>query len=344
MAIARAKLVDVTVTRWYHCVSRCVRRAFLLGEGDHNRKEWLENRLEELAGIFAVAVGGFSVMNNHLHLVLRLDPEVAQSWPDDDVVRRWGRLFPPRDKSRNPIPVTEQWVQWRLADTEWVATARQRLQNLGWFMKCLKEPLSRLANQQDKTRGAFFEGRFKSVAVLDEEALLMIGVYIDLNPVAAKIAKTPETSDYTSIKQRVEHSEAQGRTADLAAASGGSVAGSQAAAGLEESLWLCPIEDRRELDSPREGMIPGFSLGSYLNLVDYTGRLFREEKASISAELAGIFERLGCSTQSWQIRIKKLCGDRLVGRFFAASSAKLQEIGERLGVRHPVNLRGCPIR
>jgi hypothetical protein len=92
--------------------------------------------------------------------------------------------------------------------------------------------------------------------------------------VAAKIAETPETSDYISIKRRVDHVEAQDKTAELEAASGGSVAGSQAAAGLEESLWLCPIEDRRELDSPREGMIPGFSLGSYLKLVDCTGRLF----------------------------------------------------------------------
>src|ERR1700722_10387271 len=71
MTIARAQLVDVTLTRWYHCITRCVRRAFLLGEGDHNRKEWIENRLEELAGIFAVSVGGFSLMNNHLHLLLR---------------------------------------------------------------------------------------------------------------------------------------------------------------------------------------------------------------------------------------------------------------------------------
>ena len=344
MAIARAQLVDAALTRWYHCVTRCVRRAFLLGEGDHNRREWIENRLEELAGIFAVAVGGFSVMNNHLHVLLRLDPDVARGWSDDEVVRRWGRLFPPRDKSRQPIPVTEEWVQWRLSDAQWVATARQRLQNLGWFMKCLKEPLSRLANRQDKTRGTFFEGRFKRVAVLDEEALLTIGVYIDLNPVAANIAKTPETSDYTSIKQRVDHVEARGKTAELEAASGGSVAGSQAAAGLEESLWLCPIEDRRELDSPREGMIPGFSLGSYVKLVDYTGRLFREGKASISADLVEIFERLGCSAQSWQmIESRKLRGDRLLGRFFAASREKLREIAERLGVRHLVNLRGCPI-
>ena len=130
----------------------------MLGEGDQNRKEWLENRLEELADIFAVAVGGFSVMNNHLHLLLRLDPEVARAWSDDEVVRRWGRLFPPRDKSRQSIPVTEHWVQWRLSDTQWVATARQRLQSLSWFMKCLKEPLSRLANREEQTRGAFFEG------------------------------------------------------------------------------------------------------------------------------------------------------------------------------------------
>jgi len=146
-----------------------------------------------------------------------------------------------------------------------------------------------LANRQDKTRGTFFEGRFKSVAVVDEEALLKICVYIDLNPVAAKVTKSLETSDYTSIKQRVEHVEAQDKTAELAAAEGGSVAGSRASASLEESLWLCPIEDRRGLDSPREGMMQGFPLGSYVKLVEYTGRLFRQGKASISAELAGIF-------------------------------------------------------
>ena len=142
----------------------------------------------------------------------------------------------------------------------------------------------------------------------------------------------------------MDHVEAQGKTGELEAASGGSVAGWQAAAGLEESLWLCPIEDRRQLDSPREGVIPGFSLGSYVKLVGYTGRLFREGKASISAELAEIFERLGRNAQSWQLQIEKLRGDRLLGRFFAASRAKLREIAGRLGVRRLVNLRGCPIR
>ena len=131
------------------------------------------------------------------------------------------------------------------------------------------------------------------MAILDEEALLAISTYIDLNPVAAGIAETPEASEYTSIKARVEHVEAQGRAGQLEAAKEGSVAGSCAAGGLEESLWLCPIEDRRRWDSSREGMFDGLSIGNYLLLVDYTGRLFREGKAAISAKLAGIFDRLG---------------------------------------------------
>ena len=66
-------------------------------------------------------------------------------------------------------------------------------------------------------------------------------------------------------------------------------------------------------------MIEGFSLGNYLLLVEYTGRLFREGKAVISAELAGVFERLGSNAENWQARLQKLAAGRLLGRFFAAS-------------------------
>ncbi len=116
------------------------------------------------------------------------------------------------------------------------------------------------------------------------------------------------------------------------------VAGSIAAAGLEESLWLCPIEDRRRLDSRREGKMEGFSLGSYLLLVDYTGRLFREGKTAISAELAGILDWLGSNAESWRGRLEKLRTGRLFGRFFAASQEKLWEVAERLNVRRIANL------
>ena len=344
MTIARAHLVDPAVTRWYHCTTRCVRRAFLLGEGLLDRKQWLEHRLEELARIFSVSLAGFTVMDNHLHLLVRLDPEAAATWSDEEVVRRWGRLFPPRDRLRRPLPVSDEWVQGQLKNAAWVATARERLRSLSWFMKCLKEPLSRLANREEKTSGAFFEGRFKSVAILDEESLLATCAYIDLNPVAAGIAEVPEASEHTSIKQRVEHVKEQGRTEDLKAAQAGSVSGSSAAAGLEEGLWLCPIEDRRQLDSTREGMLEGFSLGNYLLLVDYTGRLFREGKAVISAELGAILERLGSSVEDWQARLRMLAGGRLLGRFFAATRSRLREVAQSLGVHRLVNLAGCAVR
>ena len=91
MTIARAHLVDPAVTRWYHCVTRCVRWASLLGEGASDRQAWIDNRLQELAGIFSIAVGGFSVMDNHLHVLVRLDPEAAARWRDE--IDFTGRVF-----------------------------------------------------------------------------------------------------------------------------------------------------------------------------------------------------------------------------------------------------------
>ena len=91
-------------------------------------------------------------------------------------------------------------------------------------------------------------------------------------------------------------------------------------------------------------MLRGFSLGNYLLLVDYTGRLFREGNAAISAELAGILDRLGTTAESWQARLEKLKAGRLLGRFFAASRARLREAAARLRVHHLANLAGCAAR
>src|SRR5271166_4972198 len=107
MTTARAHLVDASVTRWYHCVLRCVRRADLLGEGKFDRKDWIERRLQELAQIFSVTVAAFAVLDDRLHVLVRLDPDVAKRWSNDDVVRRWARLSPPRvtsiaSRSRSP--------------------------------------------------------------------------------------------------------------------------------------------------------------------------------------------------------------------------------------------------
>ena len=358
MTMARSQLVDLDVTRYYHCISRCVRRAFLCGEGFEHRRRWIEERIELLAGNFAVSVCGFCVMDNHLHVLVRLDPAVADGWSDEEVVRRWLAVYPPRLLNADDPKIVQTWVDKLLKDDATVATYRQRLRDLGWFMKALKEPLARMANKEDDCKGTFWESRYKSIAILDEEALLATCAYIDLNPVAAGIAATPETSRHTSVRQRVRHVRSKGKLSQLKAAASGSVAGSRAAGRVEQDHWLCPLEDRRSLSKSgrakktdtsktgthqpgeiREGMLAGFSLGSYLLLVDYTGRLCRNGKARVSREMAGIFQRLGTSAEFWQQRLKKLFArTRLMGSYFTTDPDRLRKLAEQRGVHHLNNL------
>jgi len=247
MTMARKSLVDSSVTSFYHCISRCVRRAFLCGEGHEDRKQWVEDRLRKLAGIFAIDVCAYAVLDNHLHVVLKLNDDVAAGWSNEDVVRRWGRLFPPRGKDRQPLPVTGAWVKDRLKDAAWVAETRQRLNSLGWFMKCLKEPLARRANHEDKCKGTFWEARYKSIAILDEEALLTTLAYVDLNPLAAGVAKTPEASPHTSVKARVDDCRERGVLNKVTNQPKDRTRVDQ---NLEdESFWLVPLEDRRERET-----------------------------------------------------------------------------------------------
>ena len=89
-------------------------------------------------------------------------------------------------------------------------------------------------------------------------------------------------------------------------------------------------------------MLQGFSLGSYLLLVDYTGRLFREGKATISRELARIFDRLETMRRAGGCDWRSSARGRLLGRFFAASRERLREVATRLGVHRLANLGGCP--
>ena len=90
-------------------------------------------------------------------MLVRLEgKQLVEQWSDRDVAQRWGRLFPPRDKKRQPLPVTEAWIEQQLRDPKWVQKIRKRLAKLGWFMKCLKEPLARMANREDGCRGTFW--------------------------------------------------------------------------------------------------------------------------------------------------------------------------------------------
>ena len=345
MTVARSQLVDVSVTPWYHVISKTVRGAFLLREGDEGRKQWIENRIEELSQVFAIAVGGFSVLDNHLHLVVRLEPERVEQWSDEEVVRRWAKLFPPRGKNRKPLEVTPQWIEQKLADQDqkYVTNARKRLANLGWFMKCLKEPLARLVNRAEGITGAFWQGRYKSIAILDEQALLATCAYIDLNPFAAGLSELPEESPHTSIRTRLDYCRNTGRMNDLQAARIGTGMGVRQAADLESGLWLCPIEDRRRHGEMRAGLVEGFSLGSYVQLIDWTSRLLRRCKARVSEEVASLLDRLGTNSDTWSITLQRLFSrTKTTGVAFSFNRQRLNDAARQRGCHHMANLNGCP--
>jgi REP element-mobilizing transposase RayT len=164
--------------------------------------------LAELSQAFAINICAYAVMSNHYHLVLHIDAARARAWSDAEVAARWESLF------TLPLLVTEH-LNGKLktkADTrvalELLAELRRRLSDLSWYMRCLNETIARRANEEDHCTGRFWEGRFKSQPILDEAGLLACCVYVDLNPVRAGIAATPEESDFTAIQQRLQSSAA----------------------------------------------------------------------------------------------------------------------------------------
>ncbi len=129
--------IDIEATRYYHCIGRCVRRAFLCGSDrvtgrnfDH-RKSWVVEKLAALSSIFAIRLCAYAVLSNHFHLVVRIDSERASAWSAAEVVERYGRLFPGTAKlweHLTPAQQGEQIARWRarLADLSWRRTSRDR--------------------------------------------------------------------------------------------------------------------------------------------------------------------------------------------------------------------------
>jgi hypothetical protein len=331
MPKSRSSIVDENVTPWYHCISRCVRREPLCGGEHAHRKQWIEERLKELGGVFSIECAGFSVMDNHMHLLLRLDSPLAAQWSAEEVARKWLGLFPLRDSDGKALAVSEARIQRFAGNSEWVSKIRKRLADLGWYMKCLKEPIARRANREDDVSGAFWEGRYKSIAVLDEASLLATAAYIDLNPLAAGIALTPEKSEHTSLRVRLDHCDQNGSIhtlrEDLSSTSRNDT--------QEAGLWLLPLDDNRADGAVRPGLMPGCTLSFYLGVVDASSRMVRDRKASLGPEVEPIFQRLALNQSAVEATIAKLFhpGHRIanslgskIGRSDARPSARPRRV------------------
>lgn len=290
MPQARKNQISLDATTHYHCISRCVRRHFLCGQDPltgkdfSHRRDWIRTRIFELSEIFSIGICSYAVMSNHLHVVLRVNQEQALEWDEHEVASRWLALF-------GGTPLLRSFVAGeRLSDAQLYAVLslikkyRKRLFSISWFMRCLNEPIARWANAEDDVTGRFWEGRFKSQALLDEASVIAAMAYVDLNPIRAAMAETPEESDYTSIQQRIleQNPEIEARN-------------ESALEKLPEDLrtaigHLMPFADQVPNDPERA--IP-FEIREYLELVDWSGRAIIESKrGSISDHLPPILQRL----------------------------------------------------
>jgi hypothetical protein len=133
-------------------------------------------------------------------------------------------------------------------------------------MRCLNEPIAREANREDKVTGKFWESRYTSQALLDEKALAACMVYVDLNPIRAQMANTPESSKHTSVQHRIDRTRRTRQPNRID----------------QQPQQLLPFAG-----NPRNDMPAGlpFCLTDYLELVDWSGRILREDKkGAIPAE------------------------------------------------------------
>jgi len=318
--------VSLEATPYYHCVSRCVRRAYLCGSDPitgnsyEYRRQWVEDKLLELASIFAVDICAYAVMSNHYHVVFHIDREKAESWSQAEVIDQWHQLFSGTLMSQRFSQGEElSTAQQRLLNKH-VEEWRLRLMNISWFMRILNETIARKANKEEGCTGRFWEGRFKSQALLDEPALAACLAYVDLNPVRAKMANTPEESDHTSIQKRLSKA--------------------QKAAQPNH-----PQQQENQLlifaGNPKEDMPKGlpFRLTDYLELVDWTGRILRDDKrGAIPENTPPILGRLNIETKHWLYLTKNFESPfkGLVG-----SVEKLKQVCHKLGYERTPGINGC---
>jgi len=282
MTQARHRQLCLELTPYYHCTSRCVRQAYLCGNEKHSKKKyghrrrWIEDRLLFLSRHFCIEVAGFAVMSNHFHVVLKVDQDKAKKLSDNEVLERWLKLYKgtqlaQRYQSGEALEDIE-----REALSESISRWRSELSNLSRFMGNLNEYIARKANKEDDCTGRFWQGRFSLQAILDQAALLATLCYVDLNPVRAKVAKTPEQSKYTSIYRRLRHT------------SPGLVA------------FQSKLQSQSNTQSFRDSFIP-IKFSEYLILLDWTGRQHKKgRRGVIRSTTPDIIARLGYTPGQWR--------------------------------------------
>ena len=309
MTYARSHIVDAHNPGFYHLVSRCVRRAWLCGfdrlsgRSFEHRRTWIEQRLELLCKAFAVELYAYAILSNHYHLVLRLDPQAPLHWPDETVAKRWVMVSDAGDESSRNAR-----IQAIVQSPERLALYRERLGSLSWFMARLNEYVARAANREDECSGRFWEGRFKSYALLDETAVYACMAYVDLNPVRAGLCTHIEKAKYTSAARRCADLRRQPHTHDS----------------------LTPIAS----GLGRTASSLAWTTRDYLALVQWTALRHTSTAQTAHTPLSAL-RACGLSPDAWWAEVHRY---RLKGRRAFGSATALKALAARIGQHW---LAGC---
>lgn len=339
MACARKDIIRAGEYGIYHCTSRCVRRAFLMGVDRYtgidysHRRDWALERLELLVANFAIDVGFFAIMSNHLHLVLRTIPRLIERLGTWEIARRWLRMYPgKRVLDGQWIEPTEEQVKKLAENKKEIHKIRKRLSSISWFMATLSEYLARRANREDDVTGRFWQGRFASREVTDEPSLLACGLYVDLNPIRAGEVAVPENMMYSSLGLRLDRSIEEVTNEVLS---------------NRPADWLAPLtlESDQLGDMPSasgrrasdKGLLP-MTVVHYARLLDWVGRGAEPGKSgAIPEDLAPILERLGIVSEQFVATVLSF------PKWFPRFSGRVSQFTERAkaagkkwfqGVRH----------
>ena len=317
---SRKTSIDPRKIQIIHVWSRCVRRTLLCGldpltgKDFEHRRQWARQRLEHLASVFAIDCITFSIMSNHTHQVLRSRPDIVDTWDDREVALRWLRVNGDKDRRGNLVQPREREIKALINDPQRLSEIRIRLSDISWWMRYFSHHISCRANKEDEVTGHFWEQRFGSEVLKDDASVLACMIYVDLNPVRAQMAATPEESDYTGAKDRIDDLRITMGTSDLDQPTL-TLTSSQHSIhdwerwGAEHSGWMCPVEIDETTDpigpdpdpgvrrASRKGAV-AISLTRYLELLDWVGRTIRSDKrGSIPADLAPILSRLGLTAK-----------------------------------------------
>ena len=296
----RRNLVDLSECSCYHVISRCTRQLQLLGSCTASRAErkgLLLKQLERVANFTAVGVAGWAVMDNHLHLLLKVDAEAARGWSDREVARRWLGLHPARDGYFRPVAVSDEQVDSFVSDTDQVVKMRERLMSISYFMKEIKQELTQRINKLEDTVGSLWAGRFKCKRVTDEAQLLTTLAYIELNPFAAGACKTPEAGKHTSLAARLHGVKAEGDNNAQDARSTGNTDTQDAHPRERRGWWMTVGGGQPGMAGRTRAIMPDTDLtfGRYLKLLDAVARLLRKGKKYLIGDVKTISQRLGVS-------------------------------------------------